>query len=90
VHVGGPPWLACLTLAATVRAHLEGRATGDRMHPVQQASLDHDTLQCGFCTPGRTMSAVAVEQVVEDIREFISGNHCRCSVYQSILAAVER
>lgn len=94
VHVGGRPVLACLTLAATVRAPVttvEGLAAGDRLHPVQQAFVDQDALQCGFCTSGQIMSAVAaVEQEVGDVREFMSGNICRCSAYPSIVAAIEQ
>ncbi|MDT8913287.1 2Fe-2S iron-sulfur cluster-binding protein [Amycolatopsis sp. PS_44_ISF1] len=94
VHVGGRPVLACLTLAATVRAPVttvEALSTGDELHPVQRAFLDQDALQCGFCTSGQVMSAVAaVEQGVEDVREFMSGNLCRCSAYPNIVAAVEQ
>jgi aerobic-type carbon monoxide dehydrogenase small subunit (CoxS/CutS family) len=94
VHVGGRPVLSCLTLAATVRGPVttvEGLADGDRPHPVQQAFVDQDALQCGFCTPGQIMSAVAaVEQDVTDVREFMSGNLCRCAVYPNIVAAVEQ
>ena len=94
VHVGGRPVLSCLTLAATVRAPVttvEGVGTEDELHPVQRAFLDQDALQCGFCTPGQVMSAIAaVEQGVEDVREFMSGNICRCSAYPNIVAAVEQ
>jgi aerobic-type carbon monoxide dehydrogenase small subunit (CoxS/CutS family) len=97
VHVGGRPVLACLTLAATVRepvTTVEGLADGDTLHPVQQAFVDRDALQCGFCTSGQVMSAVAaVEQGIEDredVREFMSGNLCRCSAYPNIVAAVEQ
>ena len=94
VHVGGRPVLACLTLAATVRGPVttvEGLAADGHMHPVQQAFLDQDALQCGFCTPGQIMSAVAaVRQGVDDVREFMSGNICRCSAYPNIVAAVEQ
>lgn len=94
VHVGGRPVLSCLTLAATVRGPVttvEGLSDGDRLHPVQQAFVDQDALQCGFCTPGQIMSAVAaVEQDVTDVREFMSGNLCRCAVYPNIVAAVEQ
>ena len=94
VHVGGRPVLSCLTLAATVKqpvTTVEGLSTGDQLHPVQQAFLDRDALQCGFCTPGQVMSAVAaVEQGVEDVREFMSGNICRCSAYPNIIAAIEQ
>jgi xanthine dehydrogenase YagT iron-sulfur-binding subunit len=94
VHVGGRPVLSCLTLAATVRTPVttvDGLSTGDQLHPVQQAFIDQDALQCGFCTPGQIMSAVAaVEQDAEDVREFMSGNICRCSAYPNIVAAVEQ
>ncbi|GAA0922921.1 (2Fe-2S)-binding protein [Pseudonocardia zijingensis] len=94
VHVGGRPVLACLTLAATVHepvTTVDGLATGDDLHPVQQAFVDQDALQCGFCTSGQIMSAVAaVEQDVDDVREFMSGNLCRCSAYPNIVAAIEQ
>ncbi|MEC3974094.1 (2Fe-2S)-binding protein [Amycolatopsis sp. H20-H5] len=94
VHVDGRPVLACLTLAATVKrpvTTVDGLADGERLHPVQQAFLDRDALQCGFCTSGQIMSAVAaVEQDVEDVREFMSGNLCRCAAYPNIVAAVEQ
>ncbi|MFI6026473.1 (2Fe-2S)-binding protein [Amycolatopsis magusensis] len=94
VHVGGRPVLACLTLAATVRepvTTVEGLSTSDEMHPVQRAFVDQDALQCGFCTAGQLMSAVAaIEQEVTDVREFMSGNLCRCAAYPNIVAAVEQ
>ncbi len=86
--------LSCLTLAATVKqpvTTVEGLSDGDRLHPVQQAFVDQDALQCGFCTPGQVMSAVAaVRQDVEDVREFMSGNICRCAAYPNIIAAIEQ
>ncbi|MEV7548303.1 (2Fe-2S)-binding protein [Amycolatopsis sp. NPDC089917] len=94
VHVGGRPVLSCLTLAATVKkpvTTVEALSTEDGLHPVQRAFVDQDALQCGFCTSGQIMSAVAaVEQNVEDVREFMSGNLCRCSAYPNIVAAVEQ
>lgn len=97
VHVGGRPVLSCLTLAATVKqpvTTVEGLADGDRLHPVQQAFVDQDALQCGFCTPGQVMSAVAaVEHGIDnpdDVREFMSGNICRCSAYPNIVAAIDQ
>ncbi|WIV53472.1 (2Fe-2S)-binding protein [Amycolatopsis nalaikhensis] len=95
VHVGGRPVLSCLTLAATVTqpvTTVEGLSTEDEpLHPVQQAFVDQDALQCGFCTAGQIMSAVAaVEQDVEDVREFMSGNLCRCAAYPNIVKAVEQ
>jgi xanthine dehydrogenase YagT iron-sulfur-binding subunit len=97
VHVDGHPVLSCLTLAATVRGPVttvDGLSTGDELHPVQQAFVDQDALQCGFCTSGQIMSAVAaIEQGVEgprEVREFMSGNICRCAAYPNIIAAVEQ
>ena len=92
VHVGGRPVLSCLTLVASVKQQVttvEGLSADDELHPVQQAFVDQDALQCGFCTSGQIMSAVAaVEQGVEDVREFMSGNICRCAAYPNIVAAV--
>lgn len=94
VHVDGRPVLSCLTLAATVKrpvTTVEGLSDGGELHPVQQAFVDQDALQCGFCTSGQVMSAVAaVEQGVEDVREFMSGNICRCAAYPNIVAAIEQ
>jgi aerobic-type carbon monoxide dehydrogenase small subunit (CoxS/CutS family) len=94
VHVDGRPVLSCLTLAAVVRQSvrtIEGLSDGDRLHPVQRAFVDQDALQCGFCTSGQIMSAVAaIEQDVDDVREFMSGNICRCSAYPNIVAAVDQ
>jgi aerobic-type carbon monoxide dehydrogenase small subunit (CoxS/CutS family) len=94
VHIGGRPALSCLTLAATVRepvTTVDGLAADGELHPVQQAFVDQDALQCGFCTAGQVMSAVAaVEQDVDDVREFMSGNLCRCSAYPNIVRAVEQ
>jgi xanthine dehydrogenase YagT iron-sulfur-binding subunit len=98
VHVDGQRVLSCLTLAATLHRRtvvtIEGLADGDRLHPVQQAFIDHDGLQCGFCTPGQIMSAAALlnEGNVgsdEQIREGMSGNLCRCSAYPFIVEAVK-
>lgn len=94
VHVDGKPTLSCLTLAATVRhpvTTVEGLSTMDELHPVQQAFVDQDALQCGFCTSGQVMSAAAaVLDNVSDVREFMSGNLCRCSAYPNIVRAVEQ
>jgi xanthine dehydrogenase YagT iron-sulfur-binding subunit len=90
--------LSCLTLAAQADGKrvttIEGLADGDRLHPMQQAFLDHDALQCGYCTPGQIMSAVACvaeghADSREQIREYMSGNLCRCGAYQGIAAAIE-
>ncbi|MDB5921646.1 MAG: xanthine dehydrogenase YagT iron-sulfur-binding subunit [Alphaproteobacteria bacterium] len=99
VHVNGRRVVSCLTLA--VQAHgkkvttIEGIAEADgRLHPMQQAFLDHDGLQCGYCTPGQIMSAIAcVEEghagSADEIREYMSGNLCRCGAYVGILAAIQ-
>ncbi|MDX3924401.1 MAG: (2Fe-2S)-binding protein [Shinella sp.] len=98
VHVDGRRVLACLTLAAQVEgrkiATIEGLAAenGD-LHPVQAAFLEQDAFQCGYCTPGQIMSAVACIREghagsQEEIREYMSGNLCRCGAYNSIVAAV--
>jgi xanthine dehydrogenase YagT iron-sulfur-binding subunit len=73
---------------------IEGVAQGDRLHPVQEAFLAHDGLQCGFCTPGQIMSAIGLIQEAqagddpERVREGMSGNLCRCSAYLGITEAV--
>jgi xanthine dehydrogenase YagT iron-sulfur-binding subunit len=89
---------ACLVLAAAADGckvtTIEGLADGSHLHPVQQAFIDHDAFQCGFCTCGQIMSAVGC--IAEghtgsnaEIREWMSGNICRCSAYPQIAAAVE-
>ena len=97
VHLDGRPALACTTLAVLAEGRevttIEGLAVGDRLHPMQQAFVDHDAVQCGYCTPGQVMSAVACVEhghaTSDDaIREFMSGNLCRCSTYPQIVAAV--
>lgn len=97
VHVNGRRTLACLTLAVAVQGKsvttIEGLALGDLLHPMQQAFIDHDAFQCGYCTPGQIMSAVAIvaeghaESDVQ-IREQMSGNLCRCAAYPNIVAAI--
>jgi xanthine dehydrogenase YagT iron-sulfur-binding subunit len=74
--------------------HDRGLARGDELHPVQQAFIDQDGFQCGFCTPGQIMSAVACINEGHtgseaEIREWMSGNLCRCSAYPQIVAAVQ-
>ncbi|HEY3912824.1 MAG TPA: (2Fe-2S)-binding protein [Stellaceae bacterium] len=99
VHVDGRRVVSCLTLAARCQgkavATIEGLANGDaELHPMQAAFLDHDGFQCGYCTPGQIMSAVAL--VAEGrpltdaaIREWMSGNICRCGAYPNIRAAIK-
>jgi xanthine dehydrogenase YagT iron-sulfur-binding subunit len=100
VLVDGHHVLSCLTLAATAQdakvTTIEGLSepTGD-LHPMQQAFIDQDAFQCGYCTPGQIMSAVACvheghAQNDAQIREFMSGNLCRCAAYPNIVAAVKQ
>lgn len=98
VHVDGRRVASCLTLAAKVDGRdvmtIEGIAGADGLHPMQQAFIDHDALQCGYCTPGQIMAAIACVKeghasTPEDIREYMSGNICRCGAYVGIVAAIE-
>jgi xanthine dehydrogenase YagT iron-sulfur-binding subunit len=98
VLVDGRRINSCLTLAimkdgAEVQT-IEGLVQGDRLHPVQQAFMDHDAFQCGYCTPGQICSAVGLiaegrARTADDIRELMSGNICRCGGYPGIVAAVQ-
>jgi xanthine dehydrogenase YagT iron-sulfur-binding subunit len=99
VLVDGQRVLSCLTLAATVQGRavttIEGLAEGNSLHPMQQAFIDHDAFQCGYCTPGQIMSAVACVKeghaaTDADIREYMSGNLCRCAAYPNIVAAINQ
>jgi len=98
VLVNGRRVLSCLSLAAMHDGDeittIEGLEKDGELHPVQQAFLDHDAYQCGYCTCGQIMSAVALlrEPVGADdsaVREAMSGNLCRCGAYQNICAAVQ-
>jgi xanthine dehydrogenase YagT iron-sulfur-binding subunit len=99
VHLDGRRVASCLTLALQADGceltTIEGLAGPDgTLHPMQQAFIDHDALQCGYCTPGQIMSAVACvleghATSVSDIREYMSGNLCRCGAYVGIVAAVQ-
>ena len=97
VWVDGRRVLACLTLAAVCEGRevttIEGLASDGELHPMQQAFIDHDAFQCGYCTPGQIMSAVKLIEegnasTDEDISEFMSGNICRCAAYPNIRAAI--
>ncbi|ADV12019.1 (2Fe-2S)-binding protein [Mesorhizobium sp. M7A.F.Ca.CA.001.09.2.1] len=99
VHIDGERVLACLTLAAQVEGRtvttIEGLAREGEMHPVQAAFLEQDAFQCGYCTPGQIMSAVACIREGhagsdEEIREYMAGNLCRCGAYPHIVAAVRQ
>ncbi|WP_456316893.1 (2Fe-2S)-binding protein [Teichococcus globiformis] len=99
VHVDGRRVVSCLTLAAKMQGRevltIEGLALPEgSLHPMQQAFIDHDALQCGYCTPGQIMAAVACVQEghatsAEQIQEFMSGNICRCGAYAGIVAAIQ-
>ena len=98
VHLDGRRQLACLVLAAAASGRrvttIEGLAAADGTpHPMQDAFVAHDALQCGYCTPGQIMSAVACvteghTRTDDEIREYMSGNLCRCGAYPNIVAAV--
>jgi xanthine dehydrogenase YagT iron-sulfur-binding subunit len=99
VLVGGRRVLSCLTLAVMVRepvTTIEGLEAPDgALHPMQQAFIDHDAFQCGYCTPGQIMSAVACVHeghagTDAEVREYMSGNLCRCAAYPHIVAAVNQ
>jgi xanthine dehydrogenase YagT iron-sulfur-binding subunit len=99
IHIGGRRVNSCLALAA---AHggdeivtIEGLGTPGRLHPMQAAFLENDAYQCGYCTSGQIMSAVALLSEPcgtsdDDVREFMSGNICRCGAYPNIVKAVQQ
>ena len=92
--------LSCMTFAVMMEGMnvttIEGLTKpGARLHPMQQAFIDHDAFQCGYCTPGQIMSAVACVKEghassADEIREFMSGNLCRCAAYPNIVAAIQQ
>ncbi len=97
VWVDGRRVLACLTLAVTCEGRevttIEGLAAGGELHPMQAAFVAQDAFQCGYCTPGQIMSAVALLREGhagddDEIREWMSGNICRCAAYPHIRAAI--
>lgn len=97
VHVNGKRVLSCLTLAIMKQGEkittIEGLANGDQLHPMQQAFIEHDGFQCGYCTSGQIMSGIACireghANSEDEIREFMSGNICRCGAYTNIVKAV--
>ncbi|MBV9460269.1 MAG: (2Fe-2S)-binding protein [Bradyrhizobium sp.] len=99
VLVDGRRVLSCLTLAIAAQGAeittVEGLSQGDGLHPMQQAFIDQDAFQCGYCTPGQILSAIACVKEGhatrdEDIREYMSGNICRCAAYPNIVAAVKQ
>jgi xanthine dehydrogenase YagT iron-sulfur-binding subunit len=99
VHVDGVRVLSCLTLSASTVGKevttIEGIADGDQLHPMQEAFIACDGFQCGYCTPGQIMSAIACvkeghTQSVEEIKEFMSGNLCRCGAYNGIVESIQK
>jgi xanthine dehydrogenase YagT iron-sulfur-binding subunit len=99
VLVDGRRIVSCLTLVvmqdgATVTT-IEGLASDGALHPLQQAFIDHDAFQCGYCTPGQICSAVGLiaegkAKGADEIRELMSGNICRCGAYPNIVAAIQQ
>ena len=88
---------SCLSLAALVDGRnittIEGLATGDQLHPLQTAFIEHDAFQCGYCTAGQIMAGIAcIEEghtgSEQEVRDWMSGNICRCGAYQGIVAAI--
>jgi xanthine dehydrogenase YagT iron-sulfur-binding subunit len=99
VLIDGRRVVSCLTLALAVEDQqvltIEGLAKDGKLHPMQQAFIDQDAFQCGYCTPGQIMSAVACvtegrANSDDNIREYMSGNICRCAAYPNIVAAVKQ
>ncbi|GAB3566891.1 (2Fe-2S)-binding protein [Spirosoma luteolum] len=98
VHIDGRRANACLTLAIMQQGRdittIEGLGTPDKLHPLQAAFIEHDGFQCGFCTPGQLMSGAALLREghagsPDEIREWMSGNICRCGAYPGIVAAIQ-
>jgi xanthine dehydrogenase YagT iron-sulfur-binding subunit len=99
VLVDGRRIVSCLTFAVMKEGAqvttIEGLAQGDALHPLQQAFIDHDAFQCGYCTPGQICSAAGLiaegkARTADEIRELMSGNICRCGAYPNIVAAIEQ
>jgi xanthine dehydrogenase YagT iron-sulfur-binding subunit len=97
VHVNGKRILSCLSLAVMQNGKkvttIEGLSKGDELHPMQEAFIKHDGFQCGYCTPGQIMSAIACVKEghansEEEIRQYMSGNICRCGAYPNIVDAI--
>ena len=99
VHIEGRRVTSCLVLAVMAQGRsittIEGLAHGNELHPLQAAFIEHDGFQCGYCTPGQIMSGVACiaeghTGSDDEIREWMSGNLCRCGAYSNIVAAVRQ
>jgi aerobic-type carbon monoxide dehydrogenase small subunit (CoxS/CutS family) len=98
VLVEGRPVSSCLVLATNIEGKqvttIEGLAVGDELDPVQRAFLEHQAFQCGYCTPGMIMATKALlsgnpRPTEEEVRDYLSGNICRCGTYAEVLAAVK-
>jgi aerobic carbon-monoxide dehydrogenase small subunit len=98
VLVDGRPVSSCLMLATNIEGKqlttIEGLATGDELDPIQQAFLDNQAFQCGYCTPGMIMAIKGLlnsnpRPTEEEARDYLSGNICRCGTYSEVLAAVK-
>lgn len=98
ILVNGKRINSCLALAVMQEGKeittIEGIAAGSNLHPLQQAFIDHDAFQCGYCTPGQICSAIALldegrANTADEIKELMSGNLCRCGAYTNIIAAIE-
>ena len=98
IHINGVSAKSCTVLAVQAEGKdvttIEGIASGDRLHPMQQAFHDQHGLQCGYCTPGMVMSAIELVQAnpalsEQDIREGLEGNICRCTGYHNIVKSVQ-
>jgi xanthine dehydrogenase YagT iron-sulfur-binding subunit len=96
VWVDGEVVASCMTFALDMQGKkvttIEGLAKGDRLHPVQAAFVEHDALQCGFCTPGMVMTCAALVEhnpkpTLEDVKSAVSGNLCRCGTYPNVFKA---
>jgi aerobic-type carbon monoxide dehydrogenase small subunit (CoxS/CutS family) len=96
VLLNGKPVYACLTLAIECEGHeietIESLAKDGQLHPIQRAFIEHDALQCGFCTPGQILSVKALltenpKPTVDDVKHAVSGNLCRCGAYPKIIQA---
>ena len=99
VHIDGAPTRSCITPVSAVDGKsittIEGLAKNGTLHPLQQAFIDHDAFQCGYCTPGQICSAAGLiaegkAKTAEQIRELMSGNICRCGAYTNIVAAIQQ
>jgi aerobic-type carbon monoxide dehydrogenase small subunit (CoxS/CutS family) len=96
VWLDGVPVASCMVLAVDIGARsvttIEGLADGDKLHPVQTAFIEHDAVQCGFCTPGMVMSCAALltrnpNPSLDDVKAATSGHLCRCGTYPHVFAA---